>query len=103
MKTPSKITPIELVQMVVGFLDAHTHTVPDGYQCKICGTLLEAQDVRFSLHAEEFGDHRAGGGRVQILAVPFCPNCEPEPALSGCLHVPLSEATPSVCTREHLQ
>ena len=58
----------------------------DGLQvCKKTGRPTEIIPAYLSIHDERFTDC-VGWGRVLRLAVPFCPDCEPRPADSGCLH-----------------
>lgn len=54
--------------------------------CVKCGSKVEIISAYMSVHDLRFGDLCAGSGRVMRLVIPFCPNCEPAPNESGCLH-----------------
>lgn len=98
MKTPTKVTTEEALRQLREYMKDNTLETEiggngrpsyPGAWCIHCGTLIVKKDVHISIHALEFGDACAGWGEVKMLAIPFCPQCEPEPE-DGCIHMPYS-------------
>lgn len=85
MKTPQKVSPSEFVRQMVEY----NQTLSPFKTCPKCESEPTYVKTWISLHASEMGDDCTGFGQVVHLYIPHCPNCEEQPEISGCLHVPV--------------
>jgi len=76
----------EALISIRNFLLEKTLGAEGGIVCVKCGARILYKSAVLSLHAIEFGDGCAGWGQVMEMDIPYCPTCEPEPELSGCIH-----------------
>jgi len=62
----------------------------DGYHCPECDSVIMQTTLYVSVHDRRFGGQCAGGGQVNQVNYPYCPQCEPniaEDTLRACIHV----------------
>ncbi len=87
MNTPQKISFKEWSNQVDMFLSLRAFLVSeeDRYYCAHCITQLKGINAYISEHDSMWSDC-AGGGEVQSILIPYCPNCESKPEEYGCLH-----------------
>jgi hypothetical protein len=86
----------ELNQWIDGWLAANTTELTAAlavddyvirtYACLLCGSTIEWIAAYMSIHDGRWSEC-VGGGEVQIVTIPHCPQCEPHPNTQGCLHV----------------
>jgi hypothetical protein len=86
MQTPSKISLAEFAQARMAWIRENALTLGNRQLCRTCNTSIELSKAYISLHESTFDDMCAGSGKVAILAIPFCPKCEPHPEERGCVH-----------------
>jgi|GEM_PF-6006584 len=63
------------------------------YRCRHCGAQVRAVLAYISIHTTLF-TNCAGGGVVERVEMPYCPNCETRPESLGCVHLPPGVSTP---------
>ncbi len=84
MKTPTKITLEEFLRRSQAYL--LDDCMPERYICTKCSRQIETVTASVSIHDSPFPHQCVGTGNVVKMPIPYCPNCEACPALSGCLH-----------------
>jgi hypothetical protein len=101
MTTPKRLTVRQFRESLCDFRQ-QVRLGPAGLlRHATCGTPLRSKTVYLSIHDSPFPDSPcAGSGRVDRWKIPFCPACEPEPELYGCLHVPVDMAAITVTVED---
>jgi hypothetical protein len=87
VKTPSKVS---LNEFVAAFRD-YFHKNVVGSHCTMCGRQVDFVPAYISKHDSRFDTPTqfrcSGNGKVEIVAIPFCRNCETQPDEYGCVHL----------------
>jgi hypothetical protein len=88
MKTPVKMTLEEYRQERREWLETNTIAWPmtGGLQCVHCGGVIFAQAVTLDIHDRSLPGCQ-GDGETMETGVPYCRDCEEQPAKRGCVHV----------------
>ena len=92
MNAPQQCPANQFNRLVDDWLVAHatkiTRVADAGdYVCRTCGTRIEWVRTYMSIHVAGFTC--AGFGEVENPTIPCCRQCEPNPVVTGCLHIPL--------------
>jgi hypothetical protein len=94
MKSPNQQTIAEWTLALVQFCTEQVEYTPltEQASCRGCGTEIKAVGCSVTLHENTVDGSCGNNSRTQIIVVPFCPACEPEPERTGCIHIPLSSS-----------
>lgn len=88
MTTPSKLTREEAKEQMRTYIREQTYREADQrLRHAACGAPIQFVPAYLSIHSSDISGC-AGAGRVEIIPIPYCPACEPEPEAHGCIHIP---------------
>jgi hypothetical protein len=85
MHTPVKMTIAEFAESRRAWVAEHCVLHGNLQLCKTCGAEIALVFAFLSMHDARFSIC-SGYGVCWRIAIPYCPNCEPRPRESGCLH-----------------
>jgi hypothetical protein len=85
MKTPSRISFEQFCWERTAWIKENCVTDGEFQRCAKCRSHIEVVGASISLHDARFVNC-AGGGKVCIVVIPFCPKCETRPDDHGCFH-----------------
>jgi len=88
MEIPSgRMSPEQFEQAITTHETEHYKKVGDDWKCKKCDAGILQTTGHVSIHSKMFSGC-TGGGEVQPVPLPYCPNCEGVPKnTSTCVHV----------------
>jgi len=82
-----RMSPEQFEQTIADHRDLHYEQVGKNWKCKKCDVDILQTTGYVSIHSKMFSAC-TGGGEVQPISLPYCPNCEGVPKnTSSCVHV----------------